>query len=105
MTKFAITGATGQLGRMVVERLRGKVPAADLVGLVRNVEKASDLGVSVRAADYSRPDTLSQAFAGVDTVLLISSSEVYGSTSPQDGLSLHYRAAEEELRRAQGGPA
>jgi integrase len=31
--------------------------------------------------------------------------KVYGSTSPQDGLSLHYRAAEEELRRAQGGPA
>jgi NAD(P)H dehydrogenase (quinone) len=52
------------------------VPAAQIVALVRSPEKAADLGVSARAADYARPDTLSSALEGVDTLLLISSSEV-----------------------------
>jgi len=73
---IAITGATGQLGRLVVEQLKAKVPASDIVALVRNTAKAADLGVSAREADYSRPDTLPAALAGVDTLLLISSSEV-----------------------------
>jgi NAD(P)H dehydrogenase (quinone) len=43
---IAITGATGQLGRLVIKRLKKQVPAADLVALVRSPAKASDLGVS-----------------------------------------------------------
>ncbi len=74
--KVAVTGATGQLGRLVIEGLRAKLPAADIVALVRTPSKAADLGVEAREADYSRPETLSRALAGVETLLLISSSEV-----------------------------
>jgi NAD(P)H dehydrogenase (quinone) len=76
---IAITGATGQLGRLVVQELLRSVPAAQIVAAVRSPAKAQDLaalGVQVRQADYAQPDTLLAAFAGVDKLLLISSSEV-----------------------------
>ncbi|MGU3575620.1 SDR family oxidoreductase [Brucellaceae bacterium C25G] len=73
---IAVTGATGQLGHIVIEKLKEKVDAADIVALVRSPEKAKDLGVSARAADYAKPETLSDALTGVETLLLISSSEV-----------------------------
>ncbi|MBV9850114.1 MAG: SDR family oxidoreductase [Armatimonadetes bacterium] len=73
---IAITGATGQLGRLVVNNLKARVPAADIVALARTPAKAADLGVTAGEADYSRPETLDRALAGVDTLLLISSSEV-----------------------------
>jgi NAD(P)H dehydrogenase (quinone) len=74
--KIAITGATGQLGRLVVEKLKATVPAEQIVALVRTPAKAADLGVETRAADYAKPETLEAALAGVDKLLLISSSEV-----------------------------
>ncbi len=73
---IAVTGATGQLGRSVIEQLKQKTAAADIVALVRSPEKAQELGVQARKADYAQPDTLPAALAGVDTLLLISSSEV-----------------------------
>ena len=73
---IGITGATGQLGRLVVGQLKGKVPATDLVALVRSPAKAADLGIAAREADYSKPATLDAALKGIDTLLLISSSEV-----------------------------
>jgi NAD(P)H dehydrogenase (quinone) len=76
---IAITGATGQLGRLVINELLKKVPASEVIAAVRSPEKAADLaalGVTLRAADYSQPETLKSAFAGVDKLLLISSSEV-----------------------------
>jgi NAD(P)H dehydrogenase (quinone) len=73
---IAITGATGQLGRLVVDRLKEKVSPAEIVALVRNAAKASDLGVAVREANYEQPEMLERALSGVDTLLLISSSEV-----------------------------
>ncbi len=76
MRLIGITGATGQLGRLVVNGLKGRVPASQIVGLVRTPAKAADLGVTVREADYGRPDTLVRALAGIDTLLLISSNEV-----------------------------
>jgi NAD(P)H dehydrogenase (quinone) len=71
---IAVTGATGQLGRLVVQQLKQKVPASNLVALVRSPDKASDLGVEARVADYDNPQTLVAALSGVDTLLLISSS-------------------------------
>lgn len=79
---IAITGASGQLGRLVIARLRTKVPAGDIVALVRTPSKAADLGLDVREADYTRPDTLDKALVGVDTLLMISGSEV-GQRVPQ----------------------
>lgn len=76
---IAITGATGQLGTLVVEALLAKLPAGQLVAAVRNPAKATPLsskGLHLREADYSRPETLAAAFAGVDQLLLISSSEM-----------------------------
>jgi len=73
---IAVTGATGQLGRLVIAELKKKVSPEQIIALVRSPDKASDLGVTARQADYSQPDTLVAALAGVDTLLLISSSEV-----------------------------
>lgn len=74
-----VTGATGQLGRLVIQQLLMNVPAGQIVAAVRSPEKASDLaalGVVVRKADYSDPATLASALEGVDKVLLISSNEL-----------------------------
>ena len=76
---IAVTGATGHLGRLVIAELLRSVPAAQIVAAVRTPAKAQDLaalGVQVRQADYAQSATLAAAFAGVDKVLLISSSEV-----------------------------
>jgi NAD(P)H dehydrogenase (quinone) len=74
-----VTGATGKLGRHVMEGLLVKGPATELAVAVRNVAKAADYaarGVAVRHADYDQPHTLVAAFTGIDKVLLISGSEV-----------------------------
>lgn len=73
---IAVTGATGQLGRLIIESLKSKVAADGIVALVRSPEKAGDLGVEARAFDYSRADQLAPALAGVDTLMLVSSSEI-----------------------------
>lgn len=74
--KTGITGATGQLGRLVVEKLKQRMDAEDLVALVRSPEKAGDLGITARAFDYTQPDTLSKGLQGIDRLVLISASEV-----------------------------
>ncbi|TAL72464.1 MAG: SDR family oxidoreductase [Rhodanobacter sp.] len=73
---IAIAGASGQLGHLVVQKLKGHTPTANLVALARTPAKATDLGVGVREADYDRPATLAPALAGVHTLLLISASEL-----------------------------
>jgi NAD(P)H dehydrogenase (quinone) len=78
MSTFAVTGASGHLGRLTVEELLALgVPASDVIAVVRSQAKAADLaerGVQVREADYSRPETLGPALAGVSRLLLVSSS-------------------------------
>jgi NAD(P)H dehydrogenase (quinone) len=76
-----VTGATGQLGRLVVEDLLTRVPADRIVAAVRTPQKAADLaerGIQVREADYDRPDTLKTAFEGAGKILLISGTD-FGS--------------------------
>lgn len=76
---IAITGATGQLGRLVIQNLLKTVPASQIVAAVRSPAKAAELaalGVQVRQADYAQPATLEATFQGVTKLLLISSSEV-----------------------------
>jgi NAD(P)H dehydrogenase (quinone) len=82
---FAITGASGQLGRLVIEQLLEKVSPNEVVALVRDPAKMADLsaqGVQVRKVDYNQPEIWPQALEGVDKLLLISSSEV-GQRVPQ----------------------
>ncbi|MFY1652747.1 SDR family oxidoreductase [Solwaraspora sp. WMMB762] len=77
---ITVTGAAGQLGRLVVdELLDGGLPPAQIVAVVRNPQKAGDLaarGVQVRHGDYDQPQTLGPALAGTRKLLLISGSEV-----------------------------
>ncbi|EOC0123557.1 SDR family oxidoreductase [Cronobacter sakazakii] len=76
---IAITGATGQLGQRVIDTLLNTVAAQEIVAIVRNPAKAAALsarGVQVRAADYNDAAALTAALAGVEKVLLISSSEI-----------------------------
>lgn len=82
---IVVTGATGQLGRLVIESLLKKVPASQIIAAVRTPAKASDLaaqGITVREADFSRPETLAPAFAGAVKLLLVSGNEI-GQRIPQ----------------------
>ncbi|GIE96346.1 SDR family oxidoreductase [Paractinoplanes rishiriensis] len=80
---IVVTGATGHLGRLVIESLLAKgVPAAEIVGLGRQVDRIADLGITVRQVSYDDRDALTAAFTGADKVLFISGSEV-GRRIPQ----------------------
>lgn len=84
-----ITGATGHLGRLVVESLlAGGVPAEEILATGRRTERLTDLGVPVAVADFDDSATLEAAFAGADTVLLVSGSE------PGARIAQHTRAIE-----------
>lgn len=77
---LVVTGATGHLGRLVVEALLNRgVPAERVVATGRDTTKVADLaerGVTVRAVDFEDPVSLRAAFDGAERVLLVSSSEV-----------------------------
>lgn len=77
--KIAITAATGQLGQLIIESLLDSVGAENIIAIVRNPEKATRLGeagVEIRIADYGDQSAFEKALAGVDRLLLISSSEI-----------------------------
>ncbi|MDO7882347.1 SDR family oxidoreductase [Antiquaquibacter soli] len=77
---IVVTGATGHLGRLVVDALlRDGTPASEIVAAGRSVEKLDDLaaeGVRVAQIDYTDRASLEAAFAGADVLLLVSGSEV-----------------------------
>ena len=77
--RILVTGATGQLGALVIEELVKITPAAGIAGLVRDPSKASRLaalGVAARVGDYGDPASLRAAFAGIERLLFISSSDL-----------------------------
>lgn len=83
--KIAITGATGQLGELVIQSLLTSTEAENIVALVRNVEKAQSLkqqGVELRLFNYDQPEILIPALEGIDKLLLISANEI-GRRTPQ----------------------
>lgn len=87
MTTYAVTGATGKLGRLVLDEMLQKVDAGDVVALARDPMALSDYaakGVQVRQADYDDPAGLDAALKGVDRVLLISGNAV-GQRERQHG--------------------
>jgi NAD(P)H dehydrogenase (quinone) len=78
-TMIAITGATGHLGQLVIASLLKKLPAQQVLAIVRNPAKAKDLaalGVQVRQADYTQPAQWEAALAGVEKLLLISANDI-----------------------------
>jgi len=79
----AVTGATGQLGNLVIGELLKKLPSDQIVAVVRNTEKAaplSSLGVEIRYGNYMDPASLVKAFTGISKLLLISSSDAFDET-------------------------
>ena len=79
LPRLFVTGSTGELGRIVIGKLLERVPADRIVAGVRSPDHAvakqfAAQGIKVRVADYTQPDTLSAAFAGIGRLLLISSS-------------------------------
>ncbi|MFJ7013845.1 SDR family oxidoreductase [Streptomyces albogriseolus] len=75
---IVVTGASGKLGRHVVEQLLEKVPAGQVTAVVRDPERVADLaerGVRAAVADYNAPETFDGLFAAGDKVLLISGNE------------------------------
>jgi NAD(P)H dehydrogenase (quinone) len=72
--KIGITGATGQLGPLVVKQLKNKTDASNLVALVRSPEKVK--GIEARVFDYNEPAGLAASLKGIDRLLLISGSEI-----------------------------
>ena len=88
---IAITGATGQLGHLVLQNLLKTTAASQIVAIVRNPAKAEALsqqGIVVRQADYTDEAAFTAALQGVDKLLLISSSEV-GQRTPQHRNVIH----------------
>lgn len=77
---LVVTGASGHLGRLTVQSLLDRgVPAERIVATARTPETLDDLadrGVDVRQADYTDPQSLKEAFAGAERVLLVSSSAI-----------------------------
>lgn len=77
--RFFVTGASGQLGRLVVAALVERAGPAAVAAIVRDPARAAGLfpeGVTVREGDYDRPETLAAAFAGAERLLLISSNAI-----------------------------
>ncbi len=73
-----ITGATGQLGSLVVKHLLDRIPASDIAVSVRKPEKAADLsakGIDVRAGDFNDLALMTTAFKGIETALIISAED------------------------------
>jgi NAD(P)H dehydrogenase (quinone) len=93
---IVITGASGQLGRLSAELVLDRVPASEVILTTRRPEALSDLakrGATVRQADFDRPETLAEAFAGGENLLLISTDDL-GRRAAQ------HRAAIEAARDA-----
>ncbi|MBG6237255.1 NAD(P)H dehydrogenase (quinone) [Mycetocola sp. CAN_C7] len=77
---FVVTGATGSLGRLIIDHLltRGADPAS-IVGVGRNADRLAELaatGIRTAVVDYADRSTLDAAFAGASTLMLVSGSEV-----------------------------
>lgn len=83
--KIAITGATGQLGQLVIEALLKQTDASNIITLVRHQNRAQHRtaqGIETRHFDYDQPQSLAPSLDGVDKLLLISANEV-GRRTPQ----------------------
>lgn len=96
--RIFVTGATGQLGSLVIQELLNRIPARNIVAGVRSTdhEIAKQFvarGVEVRIADYTKPDTLVNAFSGIDKLLLISSNATGDRVSQHENVINAAKAA------------
>ena len=73
---IAISGASGQLGHLVLNALEGRINAGNIVALARTASKVAVKGIETREFDYTRIETLAPGLTGVETLVLISSNEI-----------------------------
>jgi NAD(P)H dehydrogenase (quinone) len=91
---IVVTGATGQLGRLIIQKLVNRLPANQIGASCRDPEKAADLsalGVRVRRGDFADRTSLSEAFEGANQVLIVSSN---AGAQGGDPLAQHEAAIE-----------
>jgi len=90
MKKILVTAATGSLGMEVITNLLTKTSAKNIYALARSEEKAAPLkklGVTVRIGDYDDFDSLLKAFKGIDTLYMVSNTDVSKRITQQDNVS------------------
>jgi len=92
--KIGISGASGQLGTATIRELKERTPNVELVGISRTPEKTTALGIEGRFGDFDQPDSLTKAFAGLDRLLIIPSSDMRPGVRATQGSEAIRRAAE-----------
>lgn len=95
--RVLITGASGKLGRLATGFVLEQLPASDVILVTHTPEKLAELaarGIEVRHGDFDRPESLREAFAGADRILMISTMDI--------GRRLPQHAAAIDAARAQG---
>lgn len=81
---IAVTAVSGKLGREIVQTLARTTTRETVIGLARNLDKAQELNIEVRAGDYDKREQLNQSLVGVDTLLLVS-----GMAPPDERIQQH----------------
>lgn len=92
--KIGLTGASGQLGAATIAELASRAPHAKIVAISRTPEKVSAPGVEARFGDFDRPESLPAAFAGLDRLLVIPSSDMRPGVRATQGVGAIERAVE-----------
>jgi NAD(P)H dehydrogenase (quinone) len=92
--KIGISGASGHLGMATIAELKARRPDSHLVGISRTPEKVSSLGIEARFGDFDRPDSLAEAFAGLDRLLIIPSSDMRPGARATQGQEAIARAVD-----------
>jgi len=92
--KIGISGASGHLGVATVAELKSRAPEAQLVGISRTPDKVSALGIEARFGDFDQPDSLTKAFAGLDRLLIIPSSDLRPGVRATQGQAAIQSAAD-----------
>ena len=89
MKKILVTGATGSLGMGVITTILSKTNAKNVYALARSEEKAAplkELGVNVRIGDYDDYDSLLTAFKGIETLYMVSNTDVSKRITQQNNV-------------------
>ena len=95
--KIGISGASGKLGTATVAELQSRAPDAQLIGISRSPDKVRALGIEARFGDFDQPDSLSEAFAGLDRLLIIPSGDMRPGVRATQGRDAIQRAVDVDV--------
>ncbi len=92
--KIGISGASGHLGAATIAELKARANGAELVGISRSPDKVNAPGIEARFGDFDQPESLTKAFAGLDRLLIIPSSDMRPGVRATQGRDAIQRAAD-----------